>query len=268
MSAPSILVAGMIANEMRLDDTSEVSASQSGGSAIYTAIAANYFTSVGIVSAVGSDFEDWSLFKNINTSYVQVENGWSTPRVEISSDGTVDLLDFSFPELALSESIQCDVLVLSNMHPKWIPSILTYVEARIVLLDSSNGWIRAFPSLLSDAMKRVDLLILTELELQSWMKEISNQFNCHIIEKKDKRGVKIISSASCKELKAPDVNVPVDVVGSGDVLLGSVAAHLSLAREISVNTLVEAYTSSLPIIEQKLKCNSAKRFQKALALLK
>jgi len=245
-----------------------------GGSATYAGIAASLFSKVHLVSIVGQDFPESQLdFLNqrgISTEGVQRHSGntffWKgyyegdmnqafTETTELNV-----LLDFDpvIPETAKSD----DIVFLANFDPVLqLKAIRQFKAPKLIILDSMNFWIEHHTSALKETLKKVDVLILNDLEsrqlaqtsttLQA-MKKLIQWGPKRIIVKKGEHGAVMYNGQEFFVCPAyPLVDNIVDPTGAGDSFAGSFAGYLSqknrlceadFRQAVVVGTLVSSHT--------------------------
>src|SRR5271157_6200497 len=149
-----------------------------GGAATYIALAAGYFTSVGIVAVVGDDFarEDVDLLasRNIDLAGLErVEGGktffWAgvysadmNDRTTLRTDLNV-FADFN-PKLPASYRSE-PYLFLGNIQPALQSSVRAQMNGvRLTGGDTMNYWIRDFRSELLETIREWDFLLINDSE--------------------------------------------------------------------------------------------------------
>ena len=148
-----------------------------GGSATYSGISASYFTDVGIVAVVGTDFpvehSNLLLNKDIDMSGVERKDGrtfrWKGKyNVDMNSRTTLDtqlnvFADFD-PQLS-SEQRKEAYLFLGNIDPDLQYSVLEQMDhPKFVACDTMNLWIKTKPESLLKTLRNINLLIINDEE--------------------------------------------------------------------------------------------------------
>ncbi len=222
-----------------------------GGSAVYFAMAASFFSSVRFVGVVGSDcpFDLAKVFSGraVDLSGLEVRTGSKTFRWKGSYQGDMSQ--------ALTEGMQLNVLAekppivpehfrdsefvfLANTHPALQLQLLEQLKApKFVVADTMNCWIDSHGDELAKLLKKIDALILNDGEA----KRLTKQDNLPIAAQEIiKMGPKIViikkgangSISLDKDGKwfmlggYPSVNLK-DPTGAGDSFAGAFMGYLA-----------------------------------------
>ncbi len=173
----TILVVGTLAYD-DVETPAGMRRGQLGGSASYFAVAASYFSDVGVVSIVGDDFrdEDHELLSShgIDLSGVETASGntfhWSGSYLDdINSALTLDTRLNVFEEFSpcLSDRhASAPYLFLANSDPELQRMVLDSMNQRPVLVagDTMNHWIVEKRSAVSDLLGMLDVALINEGE--------------------------------------------------------------------------------------------------------
>ena len=148
-----------------------------GGSALYFSNSASYFAGVDLVAVVGDDFPNEPIqnLKNrgVDTSGLVRADGetfrWKGRYgYDLNEPDTLDTQlnvfgDFH-PELP-EDYRETDFVFLANIDPELQIEVLEQVyEPQFVALDTMNFWIDKKRDALVDALGRVDMLLINEME--------------------------------------------------------------------------------------------------------
>ena len=156
-----------------------------GGSAVHFALAASFFTDVGVVGPVGDDFGDAELevlrARGIETGDIERVEGGETffwrghyeHDLNIAHTDDTQLNVFGEFEPKLSEaSKSADVVFLGNIQPELQRGVRAQCNgAGLVALDSMNLWIDTARDSLVAAIGEVDCLLLNDAELRMLTEE-------------------------------------------------------------------------------------------------
>lgn len=157
-----------------------------GGAASYFATAASLYTPVNLVGVVGSDFPreylDFWRARGIDLAGLQVREGktfhWSGRyHMDMNSRTTLDTQlgvfgDFH-PEVPDTYK-QSELLFLANIQPDLQLEVLQQVPTpRLTVLDTMELWIMTTRSQLTEVIKRVDVLLMSEEEVRQYTDEAS-----------------------------------------------------------------------------------------------
>lgn len=181
----SILVVGSVAL-----DTIETPFARAdevlGGAASYFATAASLYDQVNLVAIVGSDFPqahiDFLRSRPIDLAGLQVSEG-STFRwtgryhMDMNARDTLDTQLGVFADFhpVVPESYKSSpLLFLANILPTLQLEVLEQVaHAHLTVLDSMELWIKTQREALTEVMKRVDVLLMSEEEVRQYTGQAS-----------------------------------------------------------------------------------------------
>lgn len=220
-----------------------------GGSASYACAAASFYTGVGMVGVVGTDFpaESEALYRsfNINLDGLQKKEGetfrWSgvyhsnmDERETRSTDLNV-LADFS-PELPPSYRA-VPFLFLGNISPVLQEHVLNQAEqCEFVAMDTMDLWINVQREELLRVIARVNMLTLNESEarhltghhfLPAAAEALLAMGPRYVLIKKGEHGSMLFSSDKVFILPAYPLHNVTDPTGAGDVFAGGFMGALA-----------------------------------------
>src|SRR5260370_20175308 len=173
----SILVVGSVAL-----DTVETPFAKAeeilGGAASFFSTAASLYNQVNLVAVVGSDFPqehlDFLRSRNINLDGLQIHEG-STFRwvgryhMDMNSRDTLDTqlgVFADFHPVIPAEYLTSDLLFLANIQPELQLEVLQAApSAHLTVLDTMELWIMTAREQLTEVIKRVDVLLMSEEEV-------------------------------------------------------------------------------------------------------
>jgi sugar/nucleoside kinase (ribokinase family) len=234
-----------------------------GGSAVYFAYAASYFTSVRLVSVVGEDWPaEHTAFlqsRRIDTSGLAVAVGAKTfrwkgryaPNMNDRETLEVHLNVFGDFDPVLPEQYQrCPFVFLANGSPRVQLHVLGQVHgARLAVADTMDLWIREESDGLRRLLERIDGLVLNDSEAKlltgdenlvragHMVREMGPKF---VVIKKGEHGAMFFSKHETYVLPAfPTENV-VDPTGAGDSFAGGMMGYLAEKGDFEPRTLKEA----------------------------
>lgn len=246
----SVLVSGSIA----IDNVKTQKASQEnllGGSASYAAIAASFFSPVGLVAVVGHDFpkEHLELFKkrNISLEGVEFSEGetfrWAGEYMEDMNDRetlsvALNVLESWQPAVSESQKAATTVNLLANSHPMNQHSVIDQLGSGpgFTIADTMDLWIQISRPELETLLQRIDLLVLNDSEAKLLM-ETSNVVAAghrlrelglkHVIIKKGEHGAMLFSEDRFFACPAFPLHDVFDPTGAGDSFIGGLAGYLA-----------------------------------------
>jgi sugar/nucleoside kinase (ribokinase family) len=234
-----------------------------GGSAVYFAYAASYFTSVRLVSVVG---DDWPCAhtallqsRKIDTAGLRVVAGAKTfrwkgkylPGMNERETLEVHLNVFGdFDPVVPDEYKRSPFLFLANGSPRVQMHVLQQVlGARLVVADTMDLWIREARAELTELLGQVDGLVLNDSEAKLLtedenlvraghrVRQLGPKF---VVIKKGEHGAMFFSKHETYVLPAfPTENV-VDPTGAGDSFAGGMMGYLAEKGDFEPETLKKA----------------------------
>jgi sugar/nucleoside kinase (ribokinase family) len=246
----SVLVSGSIA----IDNVKTTKASQEnllGGSASYAAIAASFFSPVGIVAVVGRDFpqEHLNIFKgrDINLEGVEFSEGetfrWAGEYMEDMNDRetlsvALNVLESWQPAVADSQKVATTVNLLANSHPLNQHAVVDQLAdgPGFTIADTMDLWIQISRHELESLLKRIDLLVLNDSEAKLMM-DTSNVVSAghrlramgpkYVIIKKGEHGAMLFGEGEFFACPAFPLHDVFDPTGAGDSFIGGFAGYLA-----------------------------------------
>lgn len=272
----SVLVSGSIA----IDNVKTQKAAQEnllGGSASYAAIAASFFSPVGMVGVVGHDFptEHLELFKkrNINLEGVEFSTGetfrWSGEYMEDMNDRetlsvALNVLESWKPAVAESQKAATTVNLLANAHPLNQHSVVDQLGdgPGFTIADTMDLWITIARDRLLALLRRVDLLVINDSEARQLMdttnlvaagRRLCEMGPRYVIIKKGEHGALLFGPHRFFASPAYPLHEVHDPTGAGDSFVGSIAGYLcalgrdrfefdDLANAVARGTIIAGYT--------------------------
>ncbi|MCH8044161.1 MAG: sugar kinase [Planctomycetes bacterium] len=234
-----------------------------GGSAVYFAYAASYFTSVRLVGVVGEDWppEHTELLqqRGIDTAGLQVVAGKKTfrwrgkylPNMNDRETLEVHLNVFGeFDPVLPEEFTRCQFLFLANGSPVVQMKVLDQCPgARLTVADTMDLWIREQHDGLMALLKRVDGLVLNDAEAKLLtgdenlvraghrIREMGPRF---VVIKKGEHGAMFFSEHETYVMPAYPTEDVIDPTGAGDSFAGGMMGFLAEQGNFEPKTLKEA----------------------------
>jgi sugar/nucleoside kinase (ribokinase family) len=233
-----------------------------GGSALYGAIAASFFTSVNLVGVVGEDFKNEHIEllhnSNINTEGLQVKKGrtfrWEAEyshnmneRKTISSD--LNVLEEFNPYLPRSYK-KSKYVFLANLSPKTQAKVLEQLDSpKLVICDTMNLWIKENRNELMELIKKVDIFILNDEEARQLTGEhniikagrlLADYGAKMAIIKKGEHGALFFGKHFKFFSSAYPLEQVYDPTGSGDVFAGGFIGYLAKKDKLTKSNFKKA----------------------------
>lgn len=232
-----------------------------GGSALYASVAASHFHPVSIVGVVGSDFPS-EAYEILNSRKINIDGlerlegktfRWSGKysnfnRAETLSTDLNVFADFN-PQLPPS-CCSCHTLFLANIHPTLQLQVLAQVQDhKLVACDTMNYWIGLCPELLTEVIRKVDILFINEEEIRLY----TGQFDAFqaartildmgvqlVVIKRGEYGAVIVTRDSFYFAPAYPISPVKDTTGAGDSFAGGFLGYISSVGSLAPETIKEA----------------------------
>ncbi len=245
----SILVVGSVALDTvetpfaKLEETL-------GGAASYFSTAASLYNQVNLVAIVGSDFPqehlDFLHNRPVNLAGLQIQDGktfrWiARYHMDMNSRDTLDTqlgVYAGFHPVIPEEYRHSSLLFLANIQPELQMEVLEQMQgARLTVLDTMELWIKTEHRQLTEVMKRVDVLLMSEEEVRQYtdqssiVKGVRQLFKLglkFVIVKQGSYG-SLLFGADGSFFSAPTYPLEevVDPTGAGDGFAGGFLGYLS-----------------------------------------
>ncbi len=245
----SILVVGSVALDTvetpfaRVEDTL-------GGAASYFATAASLYNQVNLVAVVGSDFPpehlDFWRKRPVNMAGLQVEEGrtfrWTAHyHMDMNARDTLDTqlgVYAGFHPIIPDEYRSCTLLFLANIQPELQMEVLEQVpSARLTVLDTMELWIMTARPQLTEVIKRVDVLLMSEEEVRQYtnrasivtgVRQLLDMGLQYVVVKQGSYGA-LLFGADSTFFSAPTYPLEevIDPTGAGDAFAGGFLGYLS-----------------------------------------
>ena len=236
---------------------------QLGGSATYFSVAASYFSDVGVVAVVGSDFRqsDCDLLESrgVDLSGLEFADGstfrWSGEYADdmnsaITRDTQLNVFENFQPALT-EEQAASTHLFLANINPALQHGVLDAMAAkpRMVACDTMNLWIDIARPELARLLPRTDALLINEAEArqftgetqlpQAAQKLLQNGMESLVI-KRGEYGVALFQRDFTFAAPAIPVVDVIDPTGAGDSFAGGFMGYVSASGDTCPNTIRRA----------------------------
>jgi len=221
-----------------------------GGSAFYFSTAASLLAPVRLVAVVGSDFPheqiEFLKKRNVDLSGLEMAEG-ATFRWGGRYHKDPNKRDTLFTELGVFESFQPKIpevnrttpfVFLGNIHPALQLQVLDQItRPELVVLDTMNFWIEGTPDLLTQAIKRCDVLIVNDEEacqltgrfsLFDAADDLLEKGPSAVVVKKGQHGAILFRrGGECFFAPAYPVRTVKDPTGAGDTFAGGFLGYLA-----------------------------------------
>jgi len=232
-----------------------------GGSASYFSISASYFTSVGIIGVVGKDFpeEFLDLFRKmgIDTRGIKIEDGKTFRWVgeygyDLGNPKTLDLqlnVFERFEPQVSDEMGNVEILFLAAIHPELQLEVMKKVNARLILSDTRDHWIKGERNKLLEVLKKTNGVLINEEEARM----LSEEYNIlkaaraimkmgpeFLVIKRGEYGAVLFYKERIFYVPAYPLEVIFDPTGAGDSFAGGFAGFLAHTGDYSFDNIKKA----------------------------
>ncbi len=221
-----------------------------GGAASHFSMAASLYNTVNLVAVVGSDFPreflDFWRSRPINLRGLQMKEGktfrWvARYHMDMNVRDTLDTqlgVYEGFHPVIPDEYLQSPLLFLANIQPELQMEVLEQVPApRLTVLDTMELWIMTARKQLTEVIKRVDILLMSEEEIRQYTNQSSivagvrhllNMGLKYVVVKQGSYGA-LLFGANGTYFSAPSYPLEevIDPTGAGDAFAGGFLGYLS-----------------------------------------
>src|SRR5882672_6437102 len=232
-----------------------------GGSAVYFAVAASYFTPVRMVAVVGEDFGAGPMGllrgRGIDVSGLQVAKGktfrWGGEYSEDLNERTTLFTHLnvfeSFKPKIRREDVGVDNLFLGNIDPDLQRQVLSETKPKFSACDTMNFWIEGRNESLKRLLASVDGLIINDSEARLLAGELNTVAAARrllslglsfLVIKRGEYGAALFHGGHYFAVPAYPIERPVDPTGAGDSFAGGFMGHLCRKGEMNGRALREA----------------------------
>jgi len=222
-----------------------------GGSAVYFAAAASFYTSTRMVAAVGDDFPDAFMdtlksFEGLDLAGLEVRDGSKTFRWGGKYHEDMDQRDTLFTDLGVLEEAppavpdsfkDSELVFLANSHPMVQIGMLEQVEKpKLSVADTMNLWIDIAKPELTQLLGKVDGLVLNFDEAEQFTghrnpvsagKHLLEHGPRFVVIKKGEHGCILVHQDGLCALPAYPTEEVVDPTGAGDSFAGGMMGYLA-----------------------------------------
>ncbi len=260
-ATPSLVVVGSIGIDT-IETPTARRESILGGSASYACAAASFFSKVGMVGVVGTDFPERAvdLYKRfeINLNGLETVPGetfrWSGV-YEANMDNrrtlSTDLNVFAaFQPKLPADYRRSPFLFLANIQPTLQLHVLDQIEKpKFAIVDTMDLWINTAKEALLEVVRRVDMLTLNESEarrlsgkhtLLKAARALLELGPKYVLIKKGEHGSMLFSKKGVFLMPAFPLEEVQDPTGAGDTFAGGLMGVLASAETIDEPTIRKA----------------------------
>jgi sugar/nucleoside kinase (ribokinase family) len=245
----SILVVGSVALDTvetpfaRIEETL-------GGAASYFVTAASLYSQVNLVAIIGSDFPrehlDFWGKRPVNLAGLKIEEGstfrWAARyHMDMNTRDTLDTqlgVYAGFHPVIPEEYRSSTLLFLANIQPELQLEVLEQVsDVQLSVLDTMELWIMTARSQLTEVIKRVDMLLMSEEEVRQYtnraslvagVRQLLDMGLQYVVVKQGSYGA-LLFCADGTFFSAPayPLEEVIDPTGAGDAFAGGLLGYLA-----------------------------------------
>lgn len=265
----SVLIVGSVALDSVETPSGKVERAL-GGAAVYSSVAASFFSPVRVVGVVGEDFPrehlDFLASRGIDTRGIQVAHGktfhWSG-----AYEGDMNQAETRATELNVFQDFRPELpedyrssgfVFLANIDPALQLQVLDQVKgAKLTACDTMNFWISGKKDALLEVLKRVDIVFMNDAEVRqlTGLINLSRAAGAlhemgpkYVIVKKGEHGaVMYCSGSTCFAAASYPLEEVADPTGAGDSFAGGFMGYMAKAGDLTEENLRKAviYGSTL-----------------------
>lgn len=248
----SILVVGSVALDRVETPFSQVD-EVLGGAASYFSTAASLYDQVNLVAIVGSDFPeeylDFWRSRTINLAGLQIQEGrtfrWTGRyHMDMNARDTLDTqlgVYANFHPVIPAEYHHSSLVFLANIQPELQLEVLQQAPAaQLTVLDTMELWIMTARPQLTEVIKQVDILLMSEEEVRQYTDQVGVVTGVrqllalglkYVIVKQGCYGA-LLFGADGTYFSAPayPLEEVIDPTGAGDAFAGGFLGYLSTTR--------------------------------------
>jgi cytidine kinase len=247
-----------------------------GGSAVYFARAASFFSPVRLVGVVGDDCPkdllDACKGPNINTAGLEIRKGsktfrWHGSYIKDMNEAVTVEVDLNvLAELAAKipqEFLDSQFVFLANTHPALqIDALAKLPSVKLSVADTMNLWIQTERQHLEKLLGKIDGLVLNDGEARLLTgqknlivaaREVMKMGPKFVVIKKGEHGCMLVNKTDTFVLPAYPADKVVDPTGAGDSFAGGMMGYLAtqgsltgatIKRALAFGTVVASFTIS------------------------
>ena len=265
----SVLIVGSVALDSVETPSGKVQRAL-GGAAVYSSVAASFFSPVRMVGVVGEDFPkehlDFLASRGIDTRGLQVVPGM-TFHWKGAYEGDMNQAETIATELNVFQHFKPELpndyrsskyVFLANIDPELQLQVLDQVtNADVVGFDTMNFWIESKKDALLKVLSRVDVAFMNDAEIRQLVGEVNITRAAaeirklgpkYVVVKKGEHGALMYcDETTCFAAASYPLEEVADPTGAGDSFAGGFMGYLASTGEVSDINLRKAviYGSTL-----------------------
>ena len=255
-----------------------------GGAAVYSSIAASFFSPVRLVGVVGNDFPQKHInflsSRNIDLAGLQTVDGktfrWSgyyefDLNQAHTTDTQLNVFQHFHPDIP-EEYRDSEYVFLANIDPELQLQVLDQVRnPKLTACDTMNFWIDGKKDALLEVIKRVDVVFMNDAEARQLVgsyslvkaaREISEMGPKAVIIKKGEHGAVMVSDGTFFAAPSYPLEEVIDPTGAGDSFAGGFIGYLAATDDISEANLRKATVYGSTLASFNVEDFSLERFSR------
>ncbi len=261
MPNESVLIVGSVAFDNVKTPLGEVNDAL-GGAAVYSSVAASFFSPVKLVGVVGEDFPEehveFLASKGIDLAGLQRVPGktfrWAgyyeyDLNQAHTTDTQLNVFEQFRPHIP-ADYRSAKYVFLANIDPELQLQVLDQIDRpKLAVCDTMNFWIESKKSALLEVLKRVDIAFMNDAEARelcgtSSVIKAARQIRelgprCVVI-KKGEHGAMLFTDESFFSAPSYPLDEVVDPTGAGDSFAGGFIGYVASTDDISEANLRKA----------------------------
>ena len=257
-----------------------------GGAAVYSSVAASFFSPVRMVGVVGDDFPaehlDFLASRKIDTRGIQIIPGGKTFHWAGSYEGDMNQANTHATELNVFESFSPELpedyktsefVFLANIDPALQLHVLDQVaKPKLTACDTMNLWISIKKDALLEVLKRVDVVFINDAEARQLTGEINLTRAAasihelgpkYVVLKKGEHGaIMYCNDRMCFAAAPYPLDAVADPTGAGDSFAGGFMGYLASAGDANDANIRKAVVYGSTMASYNVQDFSLNRFKR------
>lgn len=282
-TANNVLIVGSVALDSVETPSGKVEGAL-GGAAVYSSVAASFFSPVRVVGVVGEDFPKEHLSflssRSIDIRGIQVANG-KTFHWKGSYEGDMNQANTIATELNVFQDFNPELpedykaseyVFLANIDPELQLQVLDQIpNASLTACDTMNFWITGKKDALVEVLKRVDVAFMNDAEARMLtgatnLTQAANEIHAlgpkYVIIKKGEHGALLYCDHStCFAAASYPLAEVADPTGAGDSFAGGFMGFVARSGSIDEVTLRKAVIYGSTLASYNVQDFSLNRFK-------
>ena len=256
-----------------------------GGAAVYSSVAASFFSPVRVVGVVGEDFPkehlDFLASRDIDTRGIQITPG-KTFHWKGAYEGDMNQAQTIATELNVFQDFKPELpqdyksteyVFLANIDPELQLQVLDQIkEPKLVACDTMNFWISTKKDALLEVLKRVDIVFINDAEVRQLIGTVNITRAAaaihelgprYVIVKKGEHGaVMYCKESSCFAAASYPLEEVADPTGAGDSFAGGFMGYVAKSNELSEINIRKAVVYGSTLASYNVQDFSLNRFKR------